>query len=165
MFYLYAFSVIYHVWKLFTKIRNVQIGPLFHNLLNWDPLTGPVPLLGGAVPHFWDAIPQIVELFHFLWNCSIKSGTVPLCFGLLGYCPNLLLVEWYSILSVIFFYEDVMWFVIGCFLLNSLVWINGNSTLWQRLKLFLFGRNLENLRLNKLWTALIALYLNKLEDE
>ena len=119
----------------------------------------------GAVPHLWDAVPQIVELFHFLWNCSIKSGTVPLCFGLLGYCPNLLLVEWYSILSVIFFYEDVMWFIIGCFLWNSLVWINGNSTLWQRLKLFLFGRNLENLRLNKLWTALIALYLNKLEDE
>ena len=80
------------------------------------PLTVPVPLLEGAVPHFWDAVPQIVELFHFLWNCSIKSGTVPLCFGLLGYCPNLLLVEWYSILSVIFFYEDVMWFVIGCFL-------------------------------------------------
>ena len=26
-------------------------------------------------------------LFHKLWNCFIKSGTVPLCVGLLGYCP------------------------------------------------------------------------------
>ena len=42
----------------------------------------------GAVPHFWDEVPQIVELFHFLWDCSTKSGTVPLCVGLLGYCPS-----------------------------------------------------------------------------
>ena len=24
----------------------------------------------GAVPHFWDAVPQSVELFHKKWNCS-----------------------------------------------------------------------------------------------
>ena len=51
-----------------------------------NPLTGPVPLFWGAVSHFWDAVPQIVELFHKKWNFSIKSGTVPLCVGLLGYC-------------------------------------------------------------------------------
>ena len=27
-------------------------------------------------------------LFHNLWNCSTKSGTFPLCVGLLGYCQK-----------------------------------------------------------------------------
>ena len=30
-----------------------------------------------------------MELLHKKWNCSTKSGTVPLCVGLLGYCRNL----------------------------------------------------------------------------
>ena len=70
LFYLYAFSVMYYVWKLLTKIRNVQVGPLFHNSLNWDPLTGPVPLLGELFHIFG-------MLFHKLWNCSTFCGTVP----------------------------------------------------------------------------------------
>ena len=45
-----------------------------------------LPFGTGAVPKFWNAVPQIVKLFHKKWNCSTKSGTVPLCAGLLGYC-------------------------------------------------------------------------------
>ena len=39
----------------------------------------------GTVPHFpskkWNCS-------NFFRTCSTKSGTVPLCVGLLGYCPN-----------------------------------------------------------------------------
>ena len=42
----------------------------------------------GAVPRFWDAVPQIVKLIQKKWNCSTKSETVPLCVDLLGYCQN-----------------------------------------------------------------------------
>ena len=72
---------------------------MFHNFWNSDPISGPVPLFGellhifGTLFHklwncstFCRTVPQIVALFHFLQKCSIKSGTVPLCIGLLGYC-------------------------------------------------------------------------------
>ena len=49
--------------------------------MNSDPLWAPVPLFGSCSTFFG-------TLFHKLWNCSTKSGTVPLCVGLLGYCPE-----------------------------------------------------------------------------
>ena len=31
---------------------------------------------------------RLQDLFRFLGSCSTNCGTVPLCVGLLGYCPN-----------------------------------------------------------------------------
>jgi hypothetical protein len=47
-----------------------------------------------------------VEQFHFFWNCSTKSGTVPLCVGLFGYCSNYICGEFimqqlFSLLSLL----------------------------------------------------------------
>ena len=52
------------------------------NLWNSNPISAPVPL--------FDELFHIFEtLFHKMWNCSTKSGTVPFFVGLLGYCQIL----------------------------------------------------------------------------
>ena len=53
-----------------------QILELFRNLWDIDQLAAPVPLFGELFHIFG-------TLLHNFWNCSTKSGTVPLCVGLL----------------------------------------------------------------------------------
>ena len=45
-----------------------------------DPLSGPVPLFWRAVPHFWDAAPQKVELFHLV-SVFLDTADFSLVFG------------------------------------------------------------------------------------
>ena len=57
--------------------------------------TPPTPNFWGAVPHFWDTSPQIVELFHKKWNCStlcLSSWILPKIL----YSPPELAFKWQS---------------------------------------------------------------------
>ena len=51
-------------------VPPVQFDPLIHNLLNWDPLTGPVPLLRKLFQIFG-------TLFPFCGTVPLFSGSIP----------------------------------------------------------------------------------------
>ena len=68
-----------HVFAGFKSVRLLMSGSEFHySLLNLFHFLRSYSIFLGSVP-------QSVELFHKIWNCSIKFGTAPLWDGFLRY--------------------------------------------------------------------------------
>ena len=69
-------------YKLLFQNLKCSIWPSVPQFAELRPAYRACSTFREAVPHFWDAAPHKMELFHKKWNCST------LCL-LLGYCPLL----------------------------------------------------------------------------